>query len=203
MTRQTVYTHSYALRPRQSRDTSTRGHPHAEQTNRRPVAMAGNGVSGARPIASKLTGADRRQADKPGLQHVTQALFVFLLGRYPSAYASPIPYRPHDLRQHARAWRERDRGKLLLRPSSDGRRVAPPRLNRGSVAALADSGGGLPRAVCLIAQVGLRPSPFRARPYRSSRRHRFASRWHPLPRLRIRWPFRPFQFPGRVWGYHR
>jgi hypothetical protein len=32
--------------------------------------MAGNGVSGARPISSKLTSVDRRQA---GLQHVTHA----------------------------------------------------------------------------------------------------------------------------------
>jgi hypothetical protein len=32
--------------------------------------MAGNGVSGAKPIASKLTGVDRRQT---GLQQVIQA----------------------------------------------------------------------------------------------------------------------------------
>jgi len=47
-----------------------RGDPQAEQTKRPIRAILGNGVSGARPIASKLMGVDRRQI---GLQHVTHA----------------------------------------------------------------------------------------------------------------------------------
>jgi len=54
----------------QSGDTSTRGDRHAEQTKRFSRGMVGNGVSGPSPIASKLTGVDRRHT---GLQHVTQA----------------------------------------------------------------------------------------------------------------------------------
>ena len=49
-------------------DTSTRREPHAAHTKRRAPAMAGNAVSGARPIAAKAMGVDRRQT---GLQHVT------------------------------------------------------------------------------------------------------------------------------------
>jgi hypothetical protein len=59
-----------ALCPRQSGDTSTRLDPHAEQTKRFNLAMFGNGVSGARPIASKFTGVERRHS---GLPHVTHA----------------------------------------------------------------------------------------------------------------------------------
>ncbi len=59
-----------ALYPRQSGDTSTPLEPHLDQTMRRALAIAGNGFSGARPIASKLTGVERRQS---GLQHVNQA----------------------------------------------------------------------------------------------------------------------------------
>jgi len=44
--------------------------PQAAQTKRRVLAIAGKDVSGARPIALKLTGVDRRQI---GLRHVTHA----------------------------------------------------------------------------------------------------------------------------------
>ena len=56
--------------PAQSGVTSTPLEPHAEQTKRRAPAMAGKGVSGAKPIAAKAMGVDRRQT---GLQHVTHA----------------------------------------------------------------------------------------------------------------------------------
>lgn len=39
--------------------------PHAEQTKRHALAIEGNCVWGARPIASKLTGVDRRQTGTP------------------------------------------------------------------------------------------------------------------------------------------
>ena len=59
-----------ALCPRKSGETSTRLEPHAEQTKRFNPAMFGKRVSGARSIASKLTGVGRRQI---GLRHVTHA----------------------------------------------------------------------------------------------------------------------------------
>jgi hypothetical protein len=59
-----------ALCSRQSGDTSTRPHPHATQTKRRAPAMAGKGVSGARPIAVKPMRVDRRHI---GLRHLTHA----------------------------------------------------------------------------------------------------------------------------------
>jgi hypothetical protein len=55
--------------PRQSGDTTTRLAPHAEQRKRFNLAMFGKGVSGGKPIASKLMGVERRHC---GLQHVTQ-----------------------------------------------------------------------------------------------------------------------------------
>ncbi len=54
--------------PHQSGDTSARRGPHAAQTKRRAPAMAGNGVFGARPIAAKAMGVDRKQT---GFEHVT------------------------------------------------------------------------------------------------------------------------------------
>ena len=51
-------------------DTSTRTDPHATQTKRRASAMPGKGVSGARLIAAKPMGVDRRHI---GLRHVTHA----------------------------------------------------------------------------------------------------------------------------------
>jgi hypothetical protein len=59
-----------ALCPRESGDTSARRVTDAEQTKRRAAAMVGEGVSGARPIAAKARGVDRRQT---GLQHITHA----------------------------------------------------------------------------------------------------------------------------------
>jgi len=50
-----------ALCPRQSGDTSTRLEPQAARTKRFTLAMFGKGVSGARPIALKLTGVDLKQ----------------------------------------------------------------------------------------------------------------------------------------------
>ena len=44
--------------------------PHATQTKRRAPAMGGKGVSGARPIAAKPMGVDRRHI---GLWHVAHA----------------------------------------------------------------------------------------------------------------------------------
>jgi len=44
--------------------------PQAAQTKRFTLAMFGKGVSGARPIALKLKGVERRQT---GLRHVTHA----------------------------------------------------------------------------------------------------------------------------------
>jgi hypothetical protein len=49
---------------------ATRLEPRAARTKRRALAMFGKGISGATPIAAKLTGRDHRQI---GLQHVTQA----------------------------------------------------------------------------------------------------------------------------------
>ena len=60
----------FALCQRQSGDTSTRLEPQPEHTKRRAPAVAGKGVSGPSPIASKPMGVDRRQT---GLQHVTHA----------------------------------------------------------------------------------------------------------------------------------
>jgi hypothetical protein len=59
-----------ALCPRESGDPSARRVTDAERTKRRAAAMAGEGVYGARPIAAKARGVDRRQT---GLQHVTHA----------------------------------------------------------------------------------------------------------------------------------
>jgi len=55
---------------RQSGATSMRREPQAAQTKRFTLAMFGKGVSGARPIALKLKGIERRQT---GLRHVTHA----------------------------------------------------------------------------------------------------------------------------------
>jgi len=46
-----------------------RREPQAAQTKRFTLAMFGKGVAGARPIALKLIGVERRQS---GLLHVTQ-----------------------------------------------------------------------------------------------------------------------------------